>query len=148
MAGEIEPAAVRRAAMDYLARREHSRRELMDKLTRKFPAAADLAEEVVDRLHEEGLQSDTRLAEAFVRARSGRGQGPVKIRAELRHKGVDDHVIDMALEASGVDWFDLIEQVARKRFGDTRPADARERSKRSRFLQQRGFSFEHIARLD
>ncbi len=148
MADQVRPADVRRAAMDYLARREHSRRELMDKLQEKYPSAGELAEETVDKLAEEGLQSDARLAEAFVRARASRGQGPIRIRSELRGKGVADDVIELALDARDVDWFALVEEVARKRFGEEKPPDARERARRIRFLQQRGFSFDHIKTLD
>ncbi|MEX2489326.1 MAG: regulatory protein RecX [Pseudomonadales bacterium] len=150
---EFGPVDVRRAAMDLLARREHSRQELTQKLERKFQKKwADipqgLIEEEVDKLRQEGLQSDTRLAEALVRSRAGRGQGPLKIEAELRTKGVHEDVATQALERCGVDWVELITDVARKRFGTDKPVDARERAKRSRFLQQRGFSFEQISGLD
>ncbi|MBD3646415.1 MAG: regulatory protein RecX [Pseudomonadales bacterium] len=145
---EIRPADIRRAAMDYLARREHSRRELLEKLKARFDAGPELIQQEVDRLREEGLQSDARLAEALVQARVNRGQGPLKIRAELRGKGVDDDVIEVALDECMVDWTELVAEVARKRFGDRPPADAKARAKRIRFLQQRGFSFDHINTLN
>ncbi|MDA1300546.1 MAG: regulatory protein RecX [Proteobacteria bacterium] len=106
-----------------------------------------LIESEVRALEKEGLQSDDRLAEAFVRARVSRGQGPIKIRAELRAKGVDDARISEALEACAIDWYEQASAVAEKRFGLMPPADARERAKRSRFLQQRGFSFDQISAL-
>lgn len=145
---------VRRAAMDLLARREHSRLELSQKLGRKFPHQRELLEDEISILETEGLQSDARLAEAFVRARTNRGQGPVKIRIELRSKGVADETISLALEQCGVDWFELISEVASKKYGDhfreenvSQLVSMKTRAKVSRFLQQRGFSFEHIASL-
>lgn len=147
MPGDINRVDVRRAAMDMLARREHAQGELTRKLEKRFGSTDDvigiIREEVV-RLEAEGLQSDSRLAEAFIRARVGRGQGPVRIRSELRSRGVPDDVIEQALAECEVDWFDLAARVSEKRFGEALPADAKERAKRARFLQQRGFSFDHI----
>lgn len=138
---------IRRAAMDLLARRDHTRVELKRKLQRQFSSAPALIEEELIKLRDEGLQSDARLAEALIRSRVGRGQGPVKIKAELRHQGLSDSEINNALETGEFDWFALIIAVSRKRYGDAPPANTKERAKRSRFLQQRGFSFEHISSL-
>lgn len=142
------PGDVRRAAMDLLARREHTRKELVHKLSKKFRALPEIVEEELDKLRAEGLQSDARLAEVFIRSRVSRGQGPVKIKMELRGKGVDDETLDLAFETCEVDWFALVEQVARKRFGESAPSDVKERARRGRFLQQRGFNFDHIGSLN
>ena len=64
---------VRVAAMDLLARREHSQRELRTKLERRFPP--EQVDETLQTLAAEGLQSDSRFAEAYVRQRSQRGYG-------------------------------------------------------------------------
>ena len=145
---------VRRAAMDLLARREHSRLELSQKLGRRFPHQRELLEDEISILETEGLQSDARLAEAFVRVRTSRGQGPVKIRMELRGKGVPDETISLALEQCGIDWFERVSEVALKKYGDhfrqenvSQRASLKTKAKVSRFLQQRGFSFEHISSL-
>ena len=145
---EISTRDVRLVAMDLLARREHSRRELQQKLGKRFSGQIELIEEEIDRLTQEGLQSDSRLAEAFIRARSNRGQGPSKIRMELKGKGVTDDVVGLAFEASDVDWFALAAEVAEKKFGEiSSSADMKEKARVSRFLQQRGFSFDHISAL-
>ncbi len=138
---------IRRAAMDLLARREHTRKELARSLRRQFSSMSETIEEELGKLREEGLQSDIRMAEALIRSRVSRGQGPVRIKAELRSKGLDDSEIQVALEAGEVDWFELVTQVSRKRYGEAPPSSFKERAKRSRFLQQRGFSFEHISSL-
>ena len=82
---------IRRAAMNMLARREYSRLELEDKLSQKFanPNAVTL---VVNRLRTENLQSDSRYIEAFVRSKIARGQGLLKIQAELLNKGIDEDI--------------------------------------------------------
>ena len=138
------PVTVRRAAMDMLARREHSQQELREKLRRKFSSAHDLIDAELARLSRDGLQSDARLAEALVRSRTGRGQGPVRIKSELRSRGVSDSEIAEALELADVNWLELVLRVAEKKYGKAGPQDAKERARRSRFLQQRGFSFDLI----
>lgn len=140
---DLTAADVRRAAMNLLARREHARRELAAKLSaRGFPG--DLIDPVLDELTREELLSDERFAEAFVSARAGRGQGPVRIRIELEQKGVDAGIVERALADAGIDWGDLAERVRRKRFGPGRPGNFKERARQARFLQYRGFAAEHL----
>ena len=156
---DIKPSNVRRAAMDLLARREHSRYEILVKLTRRFGENSELIEKEVGKLTGEGLQSDRRLAEAFIRARTNRGRGPVKIKMELRAKQVGDEIISSAFEECGVDFSALAQSVAVKKFGDElgkvasmeTPSigtlDIKIKARISRFMQQRGFSYDHIASL-
>lgn len=146
---EISPKDIRRAAMDMLARREHARLELKQKLSRKFSDQAQTIEEEILKLTREGLQSDARLAEAFIRARTNKGQGPMKIRVELRNKGVSDDDMAFAFEMCSTDWFSLAQEVAEKKFGPgfERQQDMKEKSRVARFLSQRGFSYDHISSL-
>ena len=143
---EVEVTAVdlRRGAMDLLARREHSRQELQLKLGRRFDVEPEIISRVVDQLAREGLQSNQRLAEAYLRYRSNRGQGPLKIKAELRGKAVENDLIDEAFNAANIDWFAQAVLVLNKRFGESPATDATQQAKRARFLQQRGFSFDQI----
>ncbi|WP_240725113.1 regulatory protein RecX [Mangrovimicrobium sediminis] len=132
--------------MDLLARREHSRRELCDKLKRRFHDPA-LVEAQVDRLADEGLQSDQRFAESFLRQRVSRGHGPLRVRQELRQRGVTDEQMEAAFAGEPCDWFDLAAQALQRKFGDSPCVDMRERARRARFMQYRGFAFEHFADL-
>jgi regulatory protein len=91
-----------------------------------------------------GLLDDARFAESFVHARIQRGQGPQKIRAGLRERGIDDAQTEACLAEYEPLWHERAEAVRRKRFGPARPADYRERSRQMRFLQQRGFTLEQI----
>ena len=61
-------AKIRNAAMDLLTGREFSSAELATKLNKRFDNHPSV-DEVLVRLSEEGLQSDKRFAEAFVRSR-------------------------------------------------------------------------------
>ena len=147
----ISAADVRRAAMDLLARREHAAGELRRKLNARFRDASELVEMGVQRLTEEGLQSDVRTAEAFVNSRIGKGHGPLKIRKELQQRQVSPEIIGCAIAHAHVKWTELAAGVLEKRFGDAAQGGeafaASERGRRSRFLQQRGFTFEQISEV-
>lgn len=129
--------------MDLLARREHTRQELVTKLaTRDFPE--DVAEAVVDRLTEENLQSDVRFTEAFVSMRRKKGQGPIRIQNELQQRGVSQDLQDEYLDSRDDIWRDMIKQVRQKKFGNSSPKNYQQRAKQARFLQYRGFTSEQI----
>jgi regulatory protein len=141
-----DPALVRKSAMDFLARREHSEAELRGKLSaRGFDA--ELIEATLADLVGENLLSDARFVESFVHSRFQRGSGPQKIRAELRGRGIDDELIGDAIAGYDRQWRELVAQVREKRFGKDLPRDFKERSRQVRFLQQRGFTPEQISRV-
>ncbi len=137
-------SVIRNKAMDLLARREHSRRELERKLSQRFPDEETLIDSVLTRLADENLQSDFRYAEAFLAARSGRGQGPQRIRAELRQCGVAEAQIDQVMLQSEIDWLALAKQVVARKYGGKPCNDYGEKARRSRFLQYRGFDSDVI----
>jgi regulatory protein len=126
-----------------LARREHSEQELARKLASRGHTE-EVVEATVAALVAQGLLSNARYTESFIHSRYQRGQGPQKIRAELRERGVDDALIDAGLETYASHWQELLEQVRLKRFGPAWPDDFRERSRQMRFLMQRGFTAEQI----
>lgn len=138
---DADEQAARALALKLLARREHSRRELRHKLEAKGCAAA-VVEPVLSSLEAERYLSDARFAEAYVRIRSERGYGPMRIRAELRERGVDDAVIDACLEPYRDVWLTALARVQTKRFG--RAADFAERARQARFFEQRGYTAEQI----
>jgi regulatory protein len=142
-----DPAVCRKQAMDLLARREHSRRELERKLAaRGYDAAAVAA--ALDGLETDGLLAAARFAESFIRARAAKGQGPVRIRAELAERGIDPGEF-AAFLAAAFDWRALAREVRIKRFGAAQPARYAERARQMRFLQYRGFELDQIdAALD
>lgn len=128
---------VRAAALRLLARREYGRAELRRKLRRDH-AESDV-EQVLDRLVAEGLLSDGRFAEMFVRSRIGQGYGPLRVRAELRERGIGAEAAETALAEADVDWRALAAEVRRKRFGTELPQEMKEQARQARFLQYRGF---------
>jgi regulatory protein len=139
------PAAVRRTAMELLARREHGRVELSRKL-RQRGATPELIDPALDRLTEEGLLSEARYLESFVSYRARSGYGPVRIREELGQRGLVRTDIEQALRACNVDWREQMEEIWRRKFGEL-PVDARERAQQGRFLAYRGYSMDMISKL-
>jgi regulatory protein len=101
----------------------------------------------LDALARERLQSDERFAEAYVRSRSERGFGPVRIRAELRERGVESGLIETALEAAEMDWDASAGQEREKRFGPQLPQAWPERARQARFLEGRGFPAAIVGRV-
>ena len=129
--------------MDFLARREYGRTELIRKLADKG-FRRDISEQAVMQLTEEGLQSDQRFAESFVQSRINQGKGPVRIRMDLGQRGISDTTIEIAIEEADPDWRALARAQRQKKFGAAAPSDFKEKARQMRFLQYRGFEQDHI----
>ena len=138
-----DPARVRAKALGFLARREHAAGELRTKLLeRGYESTA--VEAVLSSLQTQKLLSDERFVQEFVAARVRRGSGPMKIREELRAKGVTGERVEEALSGLKAGSAQGAEAARRKRFGAALPKDMPERARQARFLQQRGFSMDDI----
>jgi regulatory protein len=129
--------------MDFLARREYGQTELVKKLADKGYERS-VAEQAVNKLTEDGLQSDQRFAEAFVQSRINQGKGPVRIRLDLGQRGVGDAAIELAIEVASANWFELARDVRLRKFGTGKPSDFKAKAKQMRFLQYRGFEQDHV----
>ncbi|WP_217705755.1 regulatory protein RecX [Peristeroidobacter soli] len=135
---EVEVAAVR-----LLSRREHSTEELKRKLAAKGYPEASIAT-VLDKLGKKKWVSDERFTANYVHHHARRGQGPVRIRAQLRQQGVTDSEIQQKIAGSEQDWNGLAAETRRRKFGVELPKTAAERAKQARFLQYRGFNSDQI----
>lgn len=115
--GEVKEAAERRKARErafyLLESREHSKKELTDKLCRSVSYA--IAKETADRMEELGLIHEDayarRLAEYLINTKK---RGPRRVRMEMRQKGIPEDLIDAALEAVEPEEDLLVELVRRK----------------------------------
>ena len=99
----IEDKDIRKKLLDFLSRREHSFKELIFKLDDRVSSSQRLIVEL-DKLREEGLQSDERFTESFIRSRSIKGFGPEKISNELRSKGIEENLIKKMMYSQELDW--------------------------------------------
>ena len=135
---------IRLKAMDLLARREHSRSELKNKLLSRFSENESEIDVVLANLSAEGLQCDARFCESYIRVRAERGYGPQRLQQELRQRGVDEALISDALSCCDIDWWQQAEAQLIKKFGEGAPRDYKARAKRMRFLQYKGYSQDQI----
>jgi regulatory protein len=138
--------AVTARALRMLARREHSAHELCRKLVAKGHAQS-AAQEVMSELRAQGLQSDERFTEMYVRSRVSKGNGPIRIRQDLYQRGLDDELIDAELTCSAERWIDLARSVRCKRFSEAEPSDRDGWNTQARFLARRGFPADIIYRV-
>ena len=158
---------MRNSALGLLARREHSRRELLQKLSRKYGRHDDfsscLIPSLLDELQEKCYQCDERFTESYVGYRAHSGKGPLRIIQELRDKGISEALVERFVDEADSKWLALALNVSSRRFGvlntgldDEHMGSSKQinhheaqkiRAKQMRFLQGRGFTFEHINKV-
>jgi regulatory protein len=137
-----DPKRVRMAAVALLGRRDFCSGELRQKLEADGYASERVAEAVAE-LIEGKIVNDARYAENYVAYHANRGQGPVRIAADLKALDLPPDVIQSALD-NGPDWREKAREVRIRRFGLADPETWAQKAKQGRFLQYRGFSSDHI----
>lgn len=138
-ARDLTEADVREIALRYLGRREYAIEELRRKLVQRG-ADEGISEKVVADLAGSDLVSDQRFTEMYVRMRIRSLFGPLKIRGELRSRGINDALIAAALPTEQEAWFDTAARWAAKRARGE--LDYAGRVKIHRSLMNRGFTHE------
>ena len=128
-------------ALRYLSAREHSRLELTRKLSR-YAQENDDVEALLDALEAAKLLSQSRFSESLVHRRAHRF-GNSRILSELQSHGIKGDALDDIKAGLANDEAARAREVWRRKF-DHLPAEAKERAKQMRFLQQRGFSLSAI----
>jgi len=134
--------AIYNKALDIISRREHSQKELSDKLIKKFNIP-ELVDSVIHGLREKNLLNDYRYSESYVVARKRKGFGPKKIGYELASRGVNENTASEVIDAEG-GWNDAALKAFNKKFKAGIGEDFKEQNKQKAFLQNRGFSFQEI----
>lgn len=135
----------RSVALRLLARREHSRFELVMKL-RKRKLEDRVISSVLDEYELEGWLNDARFADVYSRQRIDQGYGPLKIQAELQQRGI--HAAPPCVtELADADWVRNAVMLREKRFG---LADVSnnwdEKVRQARFFNRRGFTASQVER--
>ncbi len=141
----IEPQdarAARAAALDALARRDYAGEELRRKLLDKGYDSA-VVSALLEALGAEKLVDDRRYVEHFIAYHAARGQGPVRIRAELRKAGPQGLLIEECLGAFP-DWILHLQKARQKKFGAELPNNYADKQRQARFLGYRGFTSAQI----
>jgi len=131
-------------ALRLLSQREHSRKELEQKLKPHEETPGELAE-ALDFLAAKEFINEKRVVESVVNRRSTK-LGAARVRQELMAKGLPADDIAEAVEAMRGTELERALVVWRKKFGAP-PSDASERGKQVRFLVSRGFAAEVVRRV-
>lgn len=137
--GQPSAAELRAFAYRLLGRREYSVAELDQRLRVKWPGLEPgPVAELLGALVAENLLSDERFTDSAARSLVQRQQGPLKIRAALRAKGVADALIAAELERYGDQWVDLAARWLERQHPGPLDFDARQNHYRR--LVNRGFT--------
>lgn len=137
---EVYNKALETAAQQ-LSYRALSAQALREKLTDKgYPEEA--AEYAVAWLSERGLLNDGKLAESVVRSYERRGYGQMRIRQELKKRGIERDCADEALDAFEADVDKMTVLLDKRLRGDL--TDRKEIDKAVAALQRRGYRWEDI----
>ena len=134
--------AIYNKALDIISRREHTQKELTNKLVKKYDVP-ELISSVIHNLIEKNLLNDFRFSQAYVVARKRKGFGPKKIGYELVSRGVNENTASEVIDAEG-GWNEAALKAFNKKFKAGTGEDFKEQNKQKVFLQNRGFSFQEI----
>jgi regulatory protein len=126
------------AALDALARRDHSTEDLRRKLLDKGYDGSVVSSLIVG-LSAEKLLDDRRYMENFVAYHAARGQGPLRVRMELRRHGLQGPLVEAYLDTYP-EWLVQLQKARQKKFGGTPPSLYADRQRQARFLGYRGFT--------
>jgi regulatory protein len=138
----LDARAARVLALDALARRDHASEDLRRKLLEKGYDVSVVAA-LLDALTAEKLLDDHRYLENFVAYHAARGQGPLRVRMDLRRHGLQGPLVEEYLDAFP-EWIGHLRRVQQKKFGAKRPANYADRQRQARFLGYRGFTSAQI----
>ncbi len=135
------------AAIAALSRREHTRYELEQKLGQKFKDSLEAITHTLDKLQANGLQSDARYCEQFIRHRVNQGYGLRRIQSELHRVNVCAELIETTLASLDIDWQETLRLRFYKRFKSTNLNNPKDKARVMRYFAARGFDFSDINAL-
>ena len=128
-------------AVNMIASRPLSKRELQNRLVRRGSDADD-AQDAVQWLEELGAVDDAAYAATLVRHYGSRGYGAARVREELHRRGVPRELWDEALSQMSDSRETLDALIQKKKRGDL--ADPKERKRVCDALLRRGFSWSEV----
>ena len=122
---------------------DKTEQQLRTKLTEdEYPR--DIIDDAIEYVKSYHYIDDKRYAQSYIESRADR-KSKMMIRAELREKGIDEQIIEEALEeADEIDTDAQILRWAEKKHYDPESADFKESQKFFAFLMRRGYSYSDI----
>jgi regulatory protein len=141
----LVPESLRARALRLLARREHTRAELVRKLSEEAGDPAEV-ERVLDDFERRGWLSERRAVEQRVHALRAR-YGARRIERDLLARGVSAETVGEALAGLKPGELEAARAVWRRKFGGRLARTPAERAKQARFLQGRGFDLDVVMKV-
>lgn len=146
LAALTEAVGSRRAfygVLDLLSRRDHSKAELMRKLSPKYPK--EICAAAIEKAENLGLIDETRFAENYARELYERKSfGERRILSELLLKGIDRETAENALEGLDKDGENRIILLLRTKYRDALSDDEKLKRRAVNGLLRRGFTYGEI----
>lgn len=132
-------------AMRLLARREHSKYELVQKLLQRDIGFA-IAQQTALECERQNLLCEQRFATMLARNCIYKGQGPLRLQAEFKRHRLQIDIQRLCAELE-INWRQQIETVYAKKYAGSSADSPKQKAKRQRFLYSRGFNSELIQSL-
>lgn len=132
------------AGAQLISRREHSSKELYDKLLKNYPP--EFAAEAVAKLQEIGMLSDERFAVMYANELyEKKGFGKNRILFEMKAKGIDRELAENTVEEifSEEDNIERMVDIIRKKYYNIEN-DEKQRRRATAYLMRAGFSGSEI----
>lgn len=101
-------------ALWLLSYRDHSSKELFDKLRRDY--SEEVTAHTLERMQELGLINDDSYAQRYARDLHAKHQSPSTIRYKLTQKGIDKNTADEIIESLNIDPCTEIESLVEKKY--------------------------------
>ncbi|MDY0161765.1 regulatory protein RecX [Desulfobotulus sp.] len=137
---EHEPSAqALRMAVLLLGRKSLSREELRQRLRRKG-METEAVEEALRVCMERGYLDEEERASQIVRSGLRAGHGPLRVRRDLKQRGIPELLGEKVMEALMAEGDAMLSVAARKKLGEMHQKDpAKKKAALYRFLLSRGF---------
>lgn len=136
-------AELKKQALNWLSRRDHSAAQLTQKLQQKGASAAQVTE-VISWCTAQQYLDENRFLSMLVRTRTRQGYGYHYLLQQCRTQNIGTEQLNACVAALNIDWWALALAAYQKKYGASPITDFKEKTKRMAFLQRRGFSSEQI----
>lgn len=132
-------------ALRLLAMRDHSEKELRQKLHKKQYVEAEIAD-ALSFCKKNGWIQEQKVAENFLQQCVLKGYGWLRICAQAKLRGIDANRLSFAVKNGGYDWDALASAELKRRMRNVPlfPLSTKERQKWQNYLLRRGFSYTQI----
>lgn len=133
-------------AVQLLSQRDYCQQELANRLELSLgePSDKTAIEAVIAHCQQQHWLDDRQYARKFVAMRSARGYGLNRIKQELKLKGVDSELINLALQEEEIDWVTQAGKLLVKKYRLIDQSDQKQKASIYRYLASRGFLSEQI----